>query len=1212
MIKLVPLFLLLLLGDEGRLRKGVARYLSNGGKSNWNYARYKLKTYPCTSNGHLYNCTAFTPSMDNDVPTEADALLVPSVPTVRNSVSSVSELSSVYLSSLDQTSGSMLKLFNPGDDWSAVNYLLQHITFTLPDFTQKVSIGTISVTAIRCGKLLLSDLAVNSTQYGNTKVTLTADLEGLQLTCSANWAASVLGIKSSGALTADSKGSTLKSALTFISSDLRRFPPSSSKSDECKANVVISDIHFTGGVTAKIINLFKSTVEGEIAKAVNPLLCTEISSIAGGELQNILGNLTKDLDPYLTPDALRPLDPLKPERDLERDIPAKELDSLSNLQRNPLLVLLRRAAVSLLGRQSDGTFGINKIVRNAFRDSDGVLNISTHGLPLFAATSDIVSIQANMTWIAIKGLDTFSRFNILDPISNFTLESGFAIDSLSIDAGVLLKLTAGKGELHNRRERSSIDKILTKIRAQSVSEVQHLVLSISGKKLSFNISALLALDGVLFGSLPLSSMYNDFVGCTLRTLVATNVSGLRFSVDNLSPFSISGFTSSGLDHVASELLHGVELMFYDSFLRALPALAQSVARNQLNSVIRNEIREESSKIKSCKLHPGKRPSGDDAFIDLSTSWVSRKARQYLRLLNVSTVNAIVKKLTKEATGIPGLFTLPGSLVSGGGVAADLSLGEIFLDVGNASFGGLDTFTNLTLFETPSPYRVENSFSIGWPEPLVPVVDLRLHLTDRPRNGSGVVPADIIDDMTLGVSLLNLSATIDIMLKIDKFLFDSLPMSHVTDLNCWATAVADIQFLGESSNSKGGSDLSVGSLGLNVSCNKCTSPLLPEFVERSKWVNATREVSTLVNSFIRRNLDQLETERVHGYLLNYVSSRSKLCAANTSVPAPASTPSTDTDSECFEQKVVVLTTAGILVTLGILASLVYHVRKWNRQKHGDNHRLSNMVSEADSNNFAYQKRTGASERKIANAGPLAYLKNEETGFRLQNERSSHKTMPLRRRARASTAAWVKKERDVPLLYHPQLPWCTRWGVVFFIFVFIGMFASGHASQGASVDLHMLLFGETVNFHTIYSFSLGSSLTDMWTACAIVLATLIGTFSGCWPYIKLLLMGVVWCLPPHTLSIKTRGVFIQLLDIMGKWSLIDLYVLVMSMIAFFVNGSNPDEIIFPSNFYDVNLWVTPVWGLYAFCFAVTGSLVLSHVQVSPSSPSTWLSASLPVVA
>jgi hypothetical protein len=191
--------------------------------------------------------------------------------------------------------------------------------------------------------------------------------------------------------------------------------------------------------------------------------------------------------------------------------------------------------------------------------------------------------------------------------------------------------------------------------------------------------------------------------------------------------------------------------------------------------------------------------------------------------------------------------------------------------------------------------------------------------------------------------------------------------------------------------------------------------------------------------------------------------------------------------------------------------------------------------------------------------------------------------------------VIEQRDTALVHHPALPWRTRWGVLIFIVIFIGFFASGHASQGASVDLHMMLFGDTVNYHTIYSFSLGSSLTDMWTACAIVLATLIGTFSGCWPYVKLLLMGVVWCLPPSRVWIKNMGGCIKGRAIMGKWSLIDLYVLVMSMIAFFVDGSNPDEIIFPEDFYDVNLWVTPVWGLYAFCFAVVGSLVLSHVQV-----------------
>lgn len=65
-------------------------------------------------------------------------------------------------------------------------------------------------------------------------------------------------------------------------------------------------------------------------------------------------------------------------------------------------------------------------------------------------------------------------------------------------------------------------------------------------------------------------------------------------------------------------------------------------------------------------------------------------------------------------------------------------------------------------------------------------------------------------------------------------------------------------------------------------------------------------------------------------------------------------------------------------------------------------------------------------------------------------------------------------------------------------------------------------------------------------------------------------------------------------MGKWSLIDLYVLVMSMISFYVDIYSPKIQILPTNFYLFSLWVTPQWGLYAFCFAVTSSLLISHVR------------------
>jgi hypothetical protein len=59
--------------------------------------------------------------------------------------------------------------------------------------------------------------------------------------------------------------------------------------------------------------------------------------------------------------------------------------------------------------------------------------------------------------------------------------------------------------------------------------------------------------------------------------------------------------------------------------------------------------------------------------------------------------------------------------------------------------------------------------------------------------------------------------------------------------------------------------------------------------------------------------------------------------------------------------------------------------------------------------------------------------------------------------------------------------------------------------------LLLAGSTLDMNNLFVFSLGGSLHDMWTAGAYFLAVLIGTFSGAWPYLKLLVIGYCWCTP-----------------------------------------------------------------------------------------------------
>lgn len=69
-----------------------------------------------------------------------------------------------------------------------------------------------------------------------------------------------------------------------------------------------------------------------------------------------------------------------------------------------------------------------------------------------------------------------------------------------------------------------------------------------------------------------------------------------------------------------------------------------------------------------------------------------------------------------------------------------------------------------------------------------------------------------------------------------------------------------------------------------------------------------------------------------------------------------------------------------------------------------------------------------------------------------------------------------------------------------------------------------------------------LVYRWTAGVYPLSILIAFFSGAWPYIKLATMFTSWILPTSLLPLPQRDSWLIWLDILGKWSLIDTYVMV----------------------------------------------------------------------
>ena len=109
--------------------------------------------------------------------------------------------------------------------------------------------------------------------------------------------------------------------------------------------------------------------------------------------------------------------------------------------------------------------------------------------------------------------------------------------------------------------------------------------------------------------------------------------------------------------------------------------------------------------------------------------------------------------------------------------------------------------------------------------------------------------------------------------------------------------------------------------------------------------------------------------------------------------------------------------------------------------------------------------------------------------------------------------------------------------------------------------------------------------MWNSGAYSLSILIAAFSGIWPYVKLLLLGACWVIPmkqPH------REAIIIVLDQMGKFSFIDLFVSLYMIVSFYV------EITEQLKGYgvDVKIVVEPDVGLNTFVIGTALSMLFSH--------------------
>lgn len=188
--------------------------------------------------------------------------------------------------------------------------------------------------------------------------------------------------------------------------------------------------------------------------------------------------------------------------------------------------------------------------------------------------------------------------------------------------------------------------------------------------------------------------------------------------------------------------------------------------------------------------------------------------------------------------------------------------------------------------------------------------------------------------------------------------------------------------------------------------------------------------------------------------------------------------------------------------------------------------------------------------------------------------------------ADSSLWLGIQDHVPV--------GMQYGMPVMLFLNAALFVASNTSSGASVAVVLTLGEERIESTSLFDFALTNSVRDMWEAKVYPLSLLIAVFSGAWPYMKILMLFACWWVPTNKMSAKFRERVLMAVDALGKWSLIDNYILVIFMVAFsfHVELSDPKQMQPPSA---VDVYVNPQRGFYGFILATVLSLALTHIML-----------------
>lgn len=135
-------------------------------------------------------------------------------------------------------------------------------------------------------------------------------------------------------------------------------------------------------------------------------------------------------------------------------------------------------------------------------------------------------------------------------------------------------------------------------------------------------------------------------------------------------------------------------------------------------------------------------------------------------------------------------------------------------------------------------------------------------------------------------------------------------------------------------------------------------------------------------------------------------------------------------------------------------------------------------------------------------------------------------------------------------NPDIPASWRYFVVFFLLAALGLLLAADIGSGVSAEYMLVRPNGEIFEHTeLLVVSIFTSVRELWDTGSYPLAIFIAVTSVTWPYVKLILSFVAWVVPFQ--NARGRERLIEIVDAFDKWSFVDIFVLLIIMVAFRAN-------------------------------------------------------------